>query len=122
MNAENIVDAFLAAVCAKDLDSALEHCADDVIYDNVPIGPVTGHDGIRQVLTGFLAGASEVDWVVHRQVASDAVVLNERTDRFLMGDRWLELPVAGVFEVADGKITLWRDYFDMATLSNQMAG
>ena len=31
-----------------------------------------------------------------------------------MPDRTVSLPVMGVFELADGKITAWRDYFDMA--------
>jgi len=44
------------------------------------------------------------------------VVLNERSDRFRSGDRWFELPVAGVFVVRDGRIQLWRDYFDRDTL------
>jgi limonene-1,2-epoxide hydrolase len=49
-------------------------------------------------------------------------VMNERTDRFEMGGRWIELPVAGLFTVQDGKITLWRDYFDDATFRQQLAG
>jgi len=48
--------------------------------------------------------------------------MNERTDRFEMGGRWIELPVAGLFTVQDGKITLWRDYFDDATFRQQLAG
>jgi limonene-1,2-epoxide hydrolase len=33
----------------------------------------------------------------------------------------MELPVAGVFEVDDaGKISLWRDYFDMPTMTAQL--
>ena len=43
-------------------------------------------------------------------------------DRFKIGDGWLEMPVAGFFEVnGDGLITLWRDYFDLATYTDQMA-
>jgi limonene-1,2-epoxide hydrolase len=34
----------------------------------------------------------------------------------------VELPVAGLFRVRDGAITLWRDYFDMRTFETQMAG
>jgi limonene-1,2-epoxide hydrolase len=30
------------------------------------------------------------------------------------------LPVAGIFEIRDGRITLWRDYFDKATLLDAM--
>jgi limonene-1,2-epoxide hydrolase len=50
------------------------------------------------------------------------VVVNERLDRFRIGEGWLELPVAGFFEVTDdGRISVWRDYFDMATYTNRLA-
>jgi limonene-1,2-epoxide hydrolase len=40
-----------------------------------------------------------------------------------MGEKWIDLPVMGTFEVdGDGRITLWRDYFDMATFTDQLAG
>ncbi len=54
--------------------------------------------------------------------AAGSVVLTERLDRFVMGGKTVELPVAGVFEVSDGKITAWRDYFDMATWTRQTSG
>jgi len=48
-------------------------------------------------------------------------VMNERNDRFEVNGGWIDLPVAGIFEVNDdGLITLWRDYFDLPTLMNQM--
>ena len=48
--------------------------------------------------------------------------MNERIDRFKMGERWIELPLAGVFEITNGKISLWRDYFDLPTFQKAMAG
>jgi len=49
-------------------------------------------------------------------------VMNERSDRFRVGDAWIDLPVAGVFEVGgDGRITLWRDYFDLKMFTDQQA-
>ena len=55
------------------------------------------------------------------QFADGSTVFNERLDRFRIGDGWLELPIAGVFEVDDdGKITLWRDYFDMGAYERQL--
>ena len=120
MSAATVVDEFIAALCAPDLEAALELVTDDVVYDNVPIGSVEGPAGIRQVLGGFLASATGIDWVVHRQVAEGTTVMNERTDRFEMDGEWRELPVMGVFEVTDGKISLWRDYFDMGALQRLM--
>jgi len=62
---------------------------------------------------------------VHHEVSSGnldhGVVMNERLDRFGNGDRWLELPVAGLFVVQHGQISLWRDYFDRESLLSQLA-
>lgn len=49
----------------------------------------------------------------HRNVAEGSTVLNERTDAIVLGPLRLQFWVCGVFEVHDGRITLWRDYFDM---------
>ena len=40
-------------------------------------------------------------------------MLTERTDALIFGPLRLQFWVCGVFEVHDGRITLWRDYFDM---------
>jgi limonene-1,2-epoxide hydrolase len=120
MSAEEIVDEFMARIVRMDLDGACELVSSDVEYDNVPMGKVYGPDGIKSFLGPMVEALDEVDWVVHRQTASDTTVLNERTDRFGKDGKWMELPVAGVFEVRDGRITLWRDYFDMTTMTDQL--
>jgi limonene-1,2-epoxide hydrolase len=120
MDAEEIVNEFMARVVRMDLDAACELVSDDVEYDNVPMGKVYGPDGIKSVLGQMVGMLDEVDWVIHRQVAAGSLVLNERTDRFGMNGKWMELPVAGVFEVRDERIVLWRDYFDMTTFTNQL--
>jgi limonene-1,2-epoxide hydrolase len=120
--AEAVVDAFIAAIEAKDLDAAAALLAEHVSYENVPMQPIAGRDTVKVVLSSFLDAASEVAWPVKRQVSSGNVVVNERLDRFHFPGGWLELPVAGFFEVDDdGLITLWRDYFDMATYTTQLA-
>ncbi len=120
MSAEEIVNEFMARIVRMDLDAACELVSDDVEYDNVPMGKVSGPDGIKSVLGQMVGMLDEVDWVIHRQVASGSLVMNERTDRFGLNGKWMDLPVAGVFEVHDGRITLWRDYFDMTTFTNQL--
>ena len=120
-SASDVVDAFVAAIEAKDIDSALAFVTDDVSYENMPIDPIVGKDAMGAVLTGFLASAVEVDWQVLRQHEIGGLVVNERLDRFRLDAGWLELPVAGFFEVtADGLINRWRDYFDMSTYTGQL--
>ena len=119
---EEVVDRFIACVVAMDLDGACDLVTDDLEYDNVPMGKNHGPEGLKAFLGPMVGGLDEVEFVILRQTATGRTVMNERVDRFRVGDRWMDLPVAGVFEVTeDGRISLWRDYFDMGTLMTQMA-
>ena len=131
MGPGDTVTSFIQAIEGNDLDRALDLLDPEVEYDNVPIAKVHGPDAVRNILAPFLAGCSEVEWVVHRQVEQDdgdgsGTVMNERTDRFRMGEgehaRWVEIPLAGLFAVRGGRIVLWRDYFDDATFRTQLTG
>jgi limonene-1,2-epoxide hydrolase len=114
----DLIDAFNA----NDVDRVLGFFAADAVYHNMPVQPVTGTAAIRAVLVGFMGMASEIDWVLrHLAETQDGVVLTERLDRFLVRGRWIELPVMGAFEVRDGRITAWRDYFDMKQFQDQLA-
>ena len=126
MTPDELVRSFIKHIEAKDLDSACALMTEDCEYDNVPMSKVFGIEAVKQVLGPFTAGCSEIDWVIARQSSAgdmtSGIVLNERIDRFKMGERWVELPLAGVFEVKNGKIALWRDYFDLGTFQKAMAG
>jgi limonene-1,2-epoxide hydrolase len=121
MTPEETVTEFIRRLVTKDLDGACAMVTDDVEYDNVPMGKNFGPDGIKAVLGAMVDGVETVEFVSHRQVAIGNLVINERTDRFEVNGTWIDLPVAGFFEVNDdGRITLWRDYFDVPTLMDQM--
>lgn len=121
MTPTEAVDAFIAAIERKDIEAAVALVTDDVSYENMPMQPIVGPEAMARTLAMFLAPASEVEWPILRQFEVGDVVVNERLDRFRIGDGWLELPIVGVFEVVDGRIRLWRDYFDMDTYTRQMA-
>jgi limonene-1,2-epoxide hydrolase len=122
MSPGETVRNFISALERKDFDAACALITDDCEYDNVPFAKVFGPTGLRSVLEPFLGGCAGVEWVIHHQVESGNVVMNERTDRFELAGRWAELPVAGVFELRDGKICLWRDYFDQAQFTKAVSG
>lgn len=122
MSAEETVNEFIRRIVNKDIDGACELVTDDVEYDNVPMGKNIGPAGIKAFLSPMVDGLDEVEFVVHRQTVTGRVVMNERTDRFRLGEKWMDLPVMGVFEVDDNdRITLWRDYFDLKTMTDQIA-
>ena len=115
------VNTFMNHIESKDVGAAADLLAADISYENMPIDPVVGRDAVRQVLEGFLGSAGEVEWKVLSEWEVGSTVINERLDRFQIGDGWLELPVAGFFQVTDGLITLWRDYFDMGSYMSQFS-
>ena len=114
------VNAFLAAAAARDYDAALPLLAEDVEYQNMMLPAVHGRAAVKDTLEGLLGLCTGSEWVVHRQLADGDTVMNERTDRFELHGSWVDLPVMGVFEVHDGRIRLWRDYFDLQTVMQAM--
>ena len=115
---EVVVKEFCKLWLAGDIDAIVDAFAEDAVYHNIPMPPVTGHAEIRDFIAGFLAGFDGIDFVIHHQVSQGGVVMNERTDKLRRKDGVeVPLPVMGVFEVRDGKIAAWRDYFDLGTVT-----
>lgn len=114
--------AFIAAIERKDLEAALQHVSADCEYVNLPMGAVRGPGGVRATLEPFFAPIIENEFKILRMAAEGPIVFVERLDRHRLARGWFELPVTGVFEVQDGQITVWREYFDLATLQNGMNG
>ncbi len=103
------------------IDTALAHLADDCVYHNIPLEPVNGIDDIRATVLGFTAGVEKVEFETLAIAANGSTVLTERIDTFFFPGQPVALPVMGTFEVnADGKITAWRDYFDLNQFMSQM--
>lgn len=115
-----IAKAFLKAMEALDYDRGGKMMSADCIYINPPpIDTVTGPAGMRAVLEPFFAPTIENEFRILRAATDGPVVMMERLDRHRLADKWVELPVTGVFEVHEGLITYWRDYFDAATIMAQ---
>jgi len=49
-------------------------------------------------------------------------VLTERTDTFTINGAKAPIPVMGAFDLRDGLITGWRDYFDLGLTTKMMSG
>lgn len=109
------VNAFCAAWQRGDIEELMSYFAEDAIYHNVPVAPIQGKAAIKQGFLAFARLMEGIELIMVRTAATGSVVFNERIDRFTWKGRQLDLPVAGVFEVHDGKITLHRDYFNYPT-------
>ncbi|MBM3828184.1 MAG: nuclear transport factor 2 family protein [Actinobacteria bacterium] len=116
---------FFRSFEGNDVEEAVRFVADDMEYVNVPFGfeagTVIGPDGMRAVLIPAFAGVIRNEFIVRTTATNADTVFVERLDRHRLANGWVELPVTGVFTVRDGKITHWRDYFDMNVFATQMA-
>lgn len=114
-SSEEIVRAFVAAWPRLDVEELVAFFTPDGIYHNMMAKPVTGHDALRRFIGGFIRGWTATDWEIVTLVARGDLVIAERVDRTRIGDKQVDLPCCGVFELSAGKIKQWRDYFDLAT-------
>jgi limonene-1,2-epoxide hydrolase len=110
------VKAFLAALEELDIDKALGYASDDIVYQNVPLRPARGIAAFAKQMRVMAKYGSGFEATLHHIAADGPIVLTERTDALEAGAWRAEFWVCGTFEVRDGRIVLWRDYFDWATV------
>jgi len=110
---DSLIREFIAAWERRDTGFVLDCFAEDPVYHAVPLEPIVGGDAIRKWVAGF-EGVPPGRLIVHNQVASDSCVMNERTDYITLNGKAVTLPICAVFEIEDGRIKAWREYFDMA--------
>ena len=116
-----IVESLIKAINRNDRQQILDHFSADAIFHNIPMHSVQGHEAIWEFLRPLHDITTAINWQIHHIGEShDGLVLTERTDRYQVNGHWAEFQVMGIFEISDGKISHWRDYFDlkkcMATL------
>lgn len=111
------VEAFLAALVALDLDAAQALMADDIVYQNVPFPADRGVAATTRTLKRFLVPFRSFEVETLNIAQNGSTVLTERIDTFTNGKFRVGFWVCGTFEVEDGKITLWRDRFDLADIT-----
>ena len=107
---------------APDGERLAAYFTEDAFYHNIPMEPITGRANIVAALTGMGGAMVSKGWDVLALAAEGDTVMTERIDKFDAGGNAVALPVMGVFELRDGRIASWRDYFDLATFQKQMAG
>jgi limonene-1,2-epoxide hydrolase len=117
---ERVILDFIEAWSRLDPPELASFFTDDGIYHNMPTQPVQGRANVEGLIRGFSASWTETTWDVLNIVSSGNVVIAERVDRTKAGDKSVDLPVVGVFEMEGGKIKVWRDYFDQGTYMRAM--
>jgi limonene-1,2-epoxide hydrolase len=119
---ETIVRKFIAAWGEGDARKLADFFADDAVVWNDGRTTVRGREAILEHFKLQLSACTDCDFEITQTAVSGSTVFNERIDRMKVVGAPVELPVAGVFEVDDtGKVTAWRDYFDLNTVMTQVS-
>jgi limonene-1,2-epoxide hydrolase len=105
------VEGFLNALQDDDFEAAEAALDDNLVYENVGLPTIRGRARAIKLFRQ-MEGRAAFEVKIHRMAADGAAVLTERTDALIVGPLRLQFWVCGVFEVHNGRITLWRDYFD----------
>lgn len=112
-----VVERFLYALQDKDLATADAVLDDDVVYQNVGTPATRGRGRVMTLMRALERSGIGFEVKMHRIAAEGGAVLTERTDALTYGKFRAVFWVCGTFEVHDGRITLWRDYFDFVNFT-----
>lgn len=107
---------------ARDYDGIAEWVTDDCIYLDVPVGPTLAARGPTDIAKrlrvgwGDLAAYENHDGLL---VADGENVIYEHSETwtFATGEVFT-LPFCTVHRVRDGKVSLWKDYWDYGAVMN----
>ena len=116
----DIIREFIGAWSNLDGDQLAAYFTEDGCYYNMPSEPVKGRQAVADFIKGFTANWTQTQWDILNIAAAGDVVFCERVDRTKTEAGDVDLPCTGVFEMQDGKIKEWRDYFDLGTFMKAM--
>jgi limonene-1,2-epoxide hydrolase len=105
------VEGFLNALQDEDFDTIEALFDDELVYENVGFSRIRGGRRTAKLLSR-MQGRIGFQVKIHRIAADGNAVLTERTDALIIGPLRIQFWACGIFEVRDGRITLWRDYVD----------
>jgi limonene-1,2-epoxide hydrolase len=115
---ETIVRAFFASWAEMVPEEHASFFHADGVYVDGTLRYLEGRDAIRAAAATF--PPHRVDVV--KLLVAEGVVMVERVDNFELEGQWFHLDIVGVFEFDDeGLITRWRDYYDLKSISDQVA-
>jgi limonene-1,2-epoxide hydrolase len=121
-DAERVVRDFCDAFDGTNAEALRKYFTDDIVYHNIPLDPAVGIDATIAFIEGFFGMCQSMTIETTHLAVRGNVVLTERIDTFHVGEVVAPLPVMGTFEIRDGKISAWRDYFDLGQITEMLSG
>ncbi len=118
---EQAVRGLWSVLNDRDYDGIADWVTDDCIYYDVPLGPAFSARGPADIAKRLRVGWGELAAYENHDgllVSDGEVVMYEHSETwtFTTGEV-LHLPFATVHKVRDGRVSLWRDYWDYNALT-----
>jgi limonene-1,2-epoxide hydrolase len=100
-----------------DLDAVIDLFAEDgQMHLMMEAKATIGRPALRRRIGKLCQAATEVNIVVRTAGVINGSVFLERVDNFVIGGHTGAMPVVGVLEIEDGRVQMWREYYDHLTL------
>ncbi len=116
-----LIRQFIEACVRAEPDEFAAYFTEDATWWNAPWSSVKGRAAIRETLRRGAQRMRALPWEIRHIVADGSVVMTERVDNFVIGQKQVSVPCMGIFELEDGKIAAWRDYWDLKQFEAQVS-
>ena len=120
--AGDVVRDFCAAIDRKDLAEVETLLDENVVYHNVGSEPAVGREASLAAVKFQFDMFDPIAFRIRNLAEDGDTVLTERVDEITANGVTAPVPVMGTFEIRDGRIVQWRDYFDMGLTGRLMSG
>lgn len=121
MNTELIVDSLIENIQSRNANAVAELLAEDIIFNDIPTGITKGRSKVKEMMQGFFAAATKIQWEVLNKIVQGNVAVIERINHLSVNGKNITLPIVTIVEVTNGKISTIRDYFDHKTFTDQFS-
>lgn len=115
-----VVRRMIAMWDARDGDGIADMFTEDGVLHSMMIEPIRGRENIRPRMKFLVDNATHMHINVRNIGRVGDVVFLERFDEFTFQGHSGKVPVVGVLEVRDGKVSEWREYYDRKELLEAM--
>lgn len=117
---QSFLDTLFASIDAQDLDDFLQHLTESASFRFGSAPEVTGHDDIRNAVSGFFSTIKALQHRVDQTFANGDTVFCEGIVTYTRkDDSRISLPFVDVFEMVDSKIDAYKIYMDVNPLYAQ---
>jgi len=123
MSPEEVVRQFCALVSKRDVEALRPLLDDEIVYHNIGMPASRGIEAtLANIASQWEMFPATYDWDIRHLSSDGDIVLTERIDSVGPPGVTAPVPVMGVFEIHNGKIKNWRDYFDSGLVGKMFAG